>query len=132
MCKSGRSPPWKQDFDFGRDPDATRCTVTTGLRVLHMGYIGDPSPQRTATRWPERGRALRANRPTRRSRSKISTGHSSIGRGRHPEHYSALAAPGHRARRDLSERGPADAVTRSSPELALTPQTLPIRSTLRV
>ncbi len=119
-------------FDYGRDPDANALYLFTlgGLRVLHMGDIGNPVPQ-------EHLDALRGNVDLLFA---LTGAHATIGlddldaaidtigpRVVIPMHYYNP-----RGRLDIEpvdtflERYPADSVTRvGGPELELTPESLP-------
>src|ERR671916_3079946 len=119
-------------FDFGRDPDANALYLFTlgGMRVLHMGDIGNPVPQ-------EHLDALGGNVDVLFA---LTGAHATISL---EDLDAALAAIGprvvtpmhyHNPRGVLDiepvetflERCPADAVTRvGGPELALAPETLP-------
>ena len=119
-------------FDFGRDPDANALYLFTlgGLRVLHMGDIGNPVP-------PEHLEALAGNvdvlfaltgAHATISLEDLDVAIAAIGpRVVIPMHY-------HNPRGVLEiepvdtfiERCPSEAVTRvDGPELELTPETLP-------
>ena len=119
-------------FDFGRDPDANALYLFTlgGLRVLHMGDIGNPLPQ-------EHLDALRGNVEVLFA---LTGAHATIAlddldaaidfigpRVVIPMHYYSP-----RGVLDIEpvdaflERHPAESITRvGSPELELTPESLP-------
>jgi L-ascorbate metabolism protein UlaG (beta-lactamase superfamily) len=119
-------------FDFGRDPDANALYLFTlgGLRVLHMGDIGNPLPQ-------EHLDALRGNVEVLFA---LTGAHATIAlddldaaidfigpRVVIPMHYYST-----RGVLDIEpvdaflERHPAESITRvGSPELELTPESLP-------
>ena len=119
-------------FDFGRDPDANALYLFTlgGLRVLHMGDIGNPVPQ-------EHLEALRGNVDLLFA---LTGAHATIAlddldaaieaigpRVVIPMHYYSP-----RGVLDIEpvdtflERHPADSITRvGGPELELTPESLP-------
>ena len=119
-------------FDFGRDPDANALYLFTlgGLRVLHMGDIGNPVP-------PEHLDALAGNVDVLFA---LTGAHATISL---EDLDAAIAAIGPRVVIPMHyfsprgvleiepvetflERCPADAVTRvGGPELELTPATLP-------
>ena len=119
-------------FDFGRDPDANALYLFTlgGLRVLHMGDIGNPVPEAYLDR-------LRGNVDVLFA---LAGAHATIG---FDDLDSAIEAIGprvvipmhyHHPRGVLDiepvdtflGRFPADAVTRvGGPELELTPDSLP-------
>jgi L-ascorbate metabolism protein UlaG (beta-lactamase superfamily) len=119
-------------FDFGRDPDANALYLFTlgGLRVLHMGDIGNPVPEAHLDALAGNVDVLFALTGAHATISleDLDTALAAIGpRVVIPMHY-------HNPRGVLDiepvetflERCPADAVTRvGGPELELTPVTLP-------
>ena len=119
-------------FDFGRDPDANALYLFTlgGLRVLHMGDIGNPVPEAHLDALAGNVDVLFALTGAHATISleDLDTALAAIGpRVVIPMHY-------HNPRGVLDiepvetflERCPADAVTRvGGPELELTPETLP-------
>lgn len=119
-------------FDFGRDPDANALYLFTlgGLRVLHMGDIGNPVPE-------EHLEALRGNVDVLFA---LAGGHATIGfddldvaievigpRVVIPMHYFSLRGVLEiEPVETFLERFPPDAVTRvGGPVLELTPESLP-------
>jgi L-ascorbate metabolism protein UlaG (beta-lactamase superfamily) len=119
-------------FDFGRDPDANAMYLFTlgGLRVLHMGDVGNPVPQ-------EHLDALRGNVDVLFA---LAGAHATIAledldaaieaigpRGVIPMHYySSRGVLDIEPVDSFLERHPADSVTRvGRPELELTPELLP-------
>jgi L-ascorbate metabolism protein UlaG (beta-lactamase superfamily) len=119
-------------FDFGRDPDANAMYLFTlgGLRVLHMGDVGNPVSQ-------EHIDALRGNVDVLFA---LAGAHATIAledldaaieaigpRGVIPMHYySSRGVLDIEPVDTFLERHPADSVTRvGRPELELTPELLP-------
>ena len=122
-------------FDFGRDPDANALYLFTlgGLRVLHMGDIGNPVPQ-------EHLHALRSNVDLLFA---LAGAHATIALDDLDSAIDAIGPrvviPMHyyspRGVLDIEpvdtflERHPADSTTRvGGPELELTPESLPAQA----
>ena len=122
-------------FDFGRDPDANAMYLFTlgGLRVLHMGDIGNPLSQ-------EHLDALRGNvdvlfaltgAHATIALNDLDAAIEAIGPGVViPMHYySARGVLDIEPVDTFLQRHPADSITRvGGPELELTPESLPVEA----
>ena len=119
-------------FDFGRDPDANALYLFTlgGLRVLHMGDIGNPVPEAHLDALAGNVDVLFALTGAHATISleDLDAAIAAIGpRAVIPMHYfSPRGVLEIEPVETFLERCPADAVTRvGGPELELTPGTLP-------
>jgi len=119
-------------FDFGRDPDANALYLFTlgGLRVLHMGDIGNPVPEAHLDALAGNVDVLFALTGAHATISleDLDAAIAAIGpRVVIPMHYfSARGVLEIEPVETFLERCPADAVTRvGGPHLELTPETLP-------